>query len=168
MSKQIKRPGKGNDASKPANPDKNPGYAGGLTIGVRTRHLKTGASREMLVCTFPNEFLHGLMNDDWRLLARSLVSDDSPYLPTKMKAFAAEMADRKRRPSTAQIGLLVGLFVNINVQQSLEELEDRSTRQPALMKAQTRVDEAGTAKVIPFRPRRAPRHPFADDPGSAA
>lgn len=54
MSKQIKRPGKGSGGSKPANPEENPGYAGGLTIGVRTRHLETGASRDMFVCTFPN------------------------------------------------------------------------------------------------------------------
>lgn len=105
----------------------------------------------MFVCTFPNEFLNGLMGGDWRLLARSLVSDDSPYLPTKMKAFAAQMADRKRRPSTAQIGLLVGLFIIINVQQTLKEREASPAREPTEDEAK---ESAGSARIIPFPPGR--------------
>lgn len=167
MSKRVKRPGKGSTDSKPANPsEEHLGCAGGLTIGIRARHAETGASREMAVCTFPNEFLNGLLGDDWRLLAKSLASDNSEYLSAKMKVFAAEMAERKRRPSTAQIGLLVGLFANINLQQILEQREDGPTCQAVEIEA---MEAAGGATVIPFRPRtgRASGRRFAD-PDSAA
>lgn len=62
------------------------------------------------------------------------------------------MANRKRRPSTAQIGLLVGLFININVQQTLWEREASPAREPSEDEA---MEPAGSAKIVPFRPGRS-------------